>query len=110
MHRRERLDQHVDLAAAAQPNGPGQVVTDAVVKEAGRLALEDRLRLLEQFSLETAAADGTGDLARLADRHPGAGRPRGAPQRADDGGDGHRGASLQPRRGVGPDGAEGTSG
>src|SRR5438128_1381514 len=74
MHRRERFDQHIDLAAAAQPNGPGQVVTDAVVKQAGRLALEDRLRLLEDFPLETAAADGTGDLARLADRHPGAGR------------------------------------
>src|SRR5438445_13713805 len=103
MHRRERLDQHVDLAAAAQPNGPGQVVTDAVVKQAGRLALEDRLRLLEDFPLETAAADGTGDLARLADRHPGAGRPRGAPPRADDGGDGHRVASLQPRLDVGHD-------
>src|SRR5207245_11303056 len=87
MHRRERLDQHVDLAAAAQPNGPGQVVTDAVVKEAGRLALEDRLRLLEDFALETAADDRTGDLARLNDRNRGAGRQRGTLPRVATGGD-----------------------
>src|SRR6202165_4493243 len=105
----ERLDEHVDFSAAAQPDVPREVVADAVVKQAGRFALEDRLGLLEALALEAATAHGTGDLARLADRHPGAGGPRGAPPGADHRREGHRVAAVQPRLDVGHDVAHATS-
>ena len=59
----ERLDQNVHLAAAAQADRPGEVIAHAVVKQAGRLAFEDGLRLLENLPFETPAADRAGDLS-----------------------------------------------
>src|SRR5712692_9467017 len=97
MHLGERLDEHVDLAAATQADGPGQVVADPIVKEGGRFPRQYRLCLLEDLALETPTADGTGDLSRLADGHPGAGGAGRTPPGADHGRDGDRVAAVQPR-------------
>ena len=70
MHRTKGLDEDIDFAATAEANRPGEVVADPVVKEAGRLSVEDRLRLLEDLALETSPADRPGNLSRLADGHP----------------------------------------
>src|SRR5205807_10224735 len=103
MHRTEGLDEHIDLAAAAQADRPGEVVAHAVVKEAGRFPAEDRLRLFENLAFETAAADRSCDLPRPADGHPGSGGPRRTPPGADHRRDRHRVALLEPRLDVGHD-------
>src|SRR5690242_17936184 len=90
MHLTKWLNQHIDFAAAAEADRPGQVVADPVVKEAGRLSLKDRLGLLEDLALQTSAADRTGDLSRLADGHPGSRRPWRTAPGADHRRDRHR--------------------
>src|SRR5712692_2809743 len=102
MHVAERLDQDVDLAAAGEPDSPGQVVANAIVKKLRRGSLQDGLSLLEDFTFQAAATDRTGNLATGADRHPGARRPRRTTPRAD-----HRGQSNPiARREPGPDVSE----
>src|ERR1700737_3201951 len=96
MHLGEWLDEDIDFTPAAQADGPGKVVADAVVKQASGLSLQDRLRLLEDLPLETPAADATGDLSGLADRPPRPCGPRGASPGADHGGDRDGIARRQP--------------
>ena len=97
MHIGERLDQNIHLAAAAQADRPGEVVAHAVVKQAGGLAFEDGLRLLEDLAFEASAADRAGDFSRLADRHPRAGRPGSAAPGTDHGRHRDRVTGAQPR-------------
>src|SRR5207253_4818262 len=96
MHIGERFDQHVDFAPAAQPNRPGKVIADPVVKQGGRLAFEDGLRLFEDLALEASTADRPRDLSGLADRHPRPGWARRAPPGTDDGRDRYRIAGVEP--------------
>src|SRR5437868_6043563 len=96
MHIGERFDQHVDFAPAAQPNRPGKVIADPVVKQGGRFAFEDGLRLFEDLALETSTADRPRDLSGLADGHPRPGWARRAPPGTDDGRDRYRIAGVEP--------------
>src|SRR5438552_17207667 len=70
MHRTKGLDEDIDFAATVEADRPGEVVADPVVKEAGRVSVEDRLRLLEVLALESSDVVRPRYLSTLTDCDP----------------------------------------
>ena len=62
-----RVHEHVDLAAAGQPDGERELVRDPVLEELRLRAVEHLARVAEDLVLDTAARDGAGHLAALGD-------------------------------------------
>ncbi len=83
-HAGVRLDEHVDLAAAGQPDLPRDLVGDAVRHERRRAVFEHELGLLGDVGLDATARDGAEEPV-AADRELGAERPRRRAPAADDG-------------------------
>ena len=84
--RRDRLDEHVDRAAAGEAHVPGLLVADAVADDPGVAGRAGALDLLGRGALDAAAADRPGDPAVGGVQQHGALGSRRGPERADDDG------------------------
>ena len=80
----DRLDEHVEDAAAGQADGERVVVADAVALERRHAGLDDVLGLLVDRALDAAAGDAADRGAVGADEHRGARRRGAERQVADD--------------------------
>ena len=67
----ERLHEHVDAAAAGQPDFPGGLVGDAVMDQLATPGLQGLDAGLERRALDAAAADGSRHAAGRCDGHLG---------------------------------------
>ena len=84
--RHDRLDEHVDGAAAGETHVPGLLVADPVADDAGVPGRAGLLDLLGRRALDAAAADRADDPAVVAYEQHGALRARRGPERANDDG------------------------
>src|SRR6266513_677976 len=78
------VDEHVDLAAAGQPDREGEVVGDPVREQLRLRAAEHFARVAVDLALDAAAGDRPGHLPALRDGELGSDRPRGRAPRRDD--------------------------
>ena len=96
VQRADRLDEHVDRAAARQADGEGEFVADAVGHDSRPTVAEDRHRLLVDRGFDAAVAYRAGDLLARSRDERRAERPRRRAGDADDGGDRDRFSRAEP--------------
>ena len=82
--RQRRLDQHVDRAAARQPDVPRLLVADPVADDPRVAVAPGALDLLRRRALDAAAADRARDPPVVGAQEHGAFRPRRRAERPDD--------------------------
>ena len=86
----QRLDEHVDRAAARQADVPGLLVADPVADHPGVAVATGALDLLERRAFDAAAADDPASRSSSLHQQNRALRPRRGPERPDDHGTGRR--------------------
>ena len=81
--------EHLDVAAAGEPDLEGLLVGDPVLEQARLEPRQHLARLAEDIALDAAAGDRAGQLAALRHRELRSDRPRCTPPRGDDSGERH---------------------
>ena len=73
----ERLNEHLDLAAAGQTDVEGHLVADAVRNQTRVILVEDLLGMFDDVVLDAATRDGANEFSVFGDGHLGAWPARG---------------------------------